>query len=168
MCLEATDKAENNQKTAKKTRLSALQAVNLLAWSAINFIAPGKPRLLRVSSFKSLFSANYNKGVPAKAGIQRVRRLTPHWIPAFAGMTKVGYGRFPPRMRPSSLICMRWPETTDRRRSAFHNLVIPAKAGIQSVRRLTPHWIPAFAGMTKVDDVNFRPIADILSSSPRT
>src|SRR3546814_3219296 len=41
------------------------------------------------------------------------------------------------------------PLSTGRRRSAFHNLVIPAKAGIQSVRRLTPHWIPAFAGMTK-------------------
>src|SRR3546814_6346900 len=43
-------------------------------------------------------------------------------------------------------------KTTDRRRSAFHNLVIPAKAGIQSVRRLAPHWIPAFAGMTKSEE----------------
>ncbi|SBV32670.1 protein of unknown function [uncultured Sphingopyxis sp.] len=26
--------------------------------------------------------------------------------------------------------------------------VIPAKAGTQSMRRLTPDWVPAFAGMT--------------------
>ena len=31
------------------------------------------------------------------------------------------------------------------------NLVIPAKARTQSVRRLTPLWVPAFAGMTKVE-----------------
>ena len=34
----------------------------------------------------------------------------------------------------------------------FPIFVIPAKAGTQSVRRLTPHWVPAFAGMTKVRD----------------
>src|SRR3546814_9620505 len=28
--------------------------------------------------------------------------------------------------------------------------VIPANAGTQSVRRLIPHWVPAFAGMTMV------------------
>jgi len=27
--------------------------------------------------------------------------------------------------------------------------VIPAKAGTQSVHGLTPHWVPAFAGMTR-------------------
>src|SRR3546814_5522342 len=32
-------------------------------------------------------------------------------------------------------------------------LVIPAKAGIQSMRRLTPRWIPAFAGMTGLGDI---------------
>src|SRR5690606_15871775 len=30
--------------------------------------------------------------------------------------------------------------------------VIPAKAGTQSARRLTPRWVPAFAGMTKWGD----------------
>ncbi len=30
--------------------------------------------------------------------------------------------------------------------------VIPAKAGTQSVRRLPPHWLPAFAGMTKSEN----------------
>src|SRR3546814_15764272 len=35
-------------------------------------------------------------------------------------------------------------------------LVIPAKAGIQSMRRLTPRWIPAFAGMTGLGDIRRR------------
>ncbi len=38
---------------------------------------------------------------------------------------------------------------TDRRQSASPNVVIPAKAGTQSVRRLTHPWVPACAGMTK-------------------
>ncbi|AVA13336.1 hypothetical protein C3E99_05270 [Sphingopyxis sp. MG] len=32
---------------------------------------------------------------------------------------------------------------------AFPTFVIPAKAGIQGMRRLPPRWIPAFAGMTR-------------------
>src|SRR3546814_2109274 len=35
-------------------------------------------------------------------------------------------------------------------------LVIPAKAGIQSMRRLNPRWIPAFAGMTGLGDIRRR------------
>src|SRR3546814_5163065 len=31
---------------------------------------------------------------------------------------------------------------------AVSYIVIPAKAGIQSARRLIPRWVPAFAGMT--------------------
>ena len=39
----------------------------------------------------------------------------------------------------------------ERGKRADHPIfVIPAKAGTQSVRRLTPHWVPAFAGMTMV------------------
>jgi len=30
----------------------------------------------------------------------------------------------------------------------FSTFVIPAKAGTQSARGMTPHWVPAFAGMT--------------------
>ena len=41
---------------------------------------------------------------------------------------------------------------TDCGRPASPDFVIPAKAGTQSVRRLTPLWVPAFAGMTKLWD----------------
>jgi hypothetical protein len=40
------------------------------------------------------------------------------------------------------------PVSPERRHSHFP-FVIPAKAGIQSMRRPTYPWIPAFAGMTK-------------------
>ncbi|MCP5400312.1 MAG: hypothetical protein H6921_13795 [Sphingomonas sp.] len=53
MHLETTREAENSQQATKKARLSAPQAVKLLTWSAIDVIVPGKPRLLRVSSFNS-------------------------------------------------------------------------------------------------------------------
>ncbi|SBV33308.1 protein of unknown function [uncultured Sphingopyxis sp.] len=45
----------------------------------------------------------------------------------------------------------------------FPTFVIPAKAGTQRMRRLTPHWVPAFAGMTsyKIRSVAFRSISDI-------
>jgi hypothetical protein len=41
--------------------------------------------------------------------------------------------------------------TTDKRCLVSYYFVIPAKAGTQSVRRLTPHWIPAFARMTDIE-----------------
>ena len=41
----------------------------------------------------------------------------------------------------------------DRKRpSRSSYIVIPAKAGTQSVRRLIPDWVPAFAGMTNVGE----------------
>ena len=33
--------------------------------------------------------------VPAKAGTRSLHRLIPLWVPAFAGMTRVGNGSFP-------------------------------------------------------------------------
>ncbi len=48
-----------------------------------------------------------------------------------------------------------------KRHSASHNIVIPAKAGTQCGVNRRKHWVPAFAGMTKMGESAFHPKAAV-------
>jgi hypothetical protein len=83
--------------------------------------------------------APHSAVIPAEAGIQPYADTDRCWIPAFAGMTKVG------NVRGRHLMPLMATFTP-------HSDVIPAQAGIQYPFDAGDYWVPASAGKKKVHE----------------